>query len=60
MEISKNNVKEPKIVRRGFCPEDENLFKGEGLKKVNEAAKDALFLLNRGYKVKFKIIKRLF
>lgn len=52
MEILENNVKEPKIVRRGFCPEDEKLFKGEGLNKVKEAAKDALFLLNRGYKVK--------
>ena len=41
-----------KIVRRGYLPEYEKLFKEEGLNKIKEAAKDTLYLLNRGYKVK--------
>lgn len=41
-----------KIVRRGYLPIYEKLFKGEGLEKLQEAAKDCLYLLNRGYKVK--------
>jgi hypothetical protein len=41
-----------KIVRRGYLPIYEKLFKGEGLEKIKEAAKDCLYLLNRGYKVK--------
>lgn len=41
-----------KTVRRGFLPEYEKLFKDEGIEKLKEAAKDCLYLLNRGYKVK--------
>ena len=52
MQNIENNIKIPKTVRRGFCADDETLFKGEGLEKLKKAAKDCLFLLNRGYKVK--------
>lgn len=41
-----------KTVRRGFLPEYEKLFKGKEIEKLQEAAKDCLYLLNRGYKVK--------
>ena len=41
-----------KVVRRGYLPSYEKLFKEEGLEKIKEAGKDALYLLNRGYRVK--------
>lgn len=41
-----------KVVRRGYLPEYEDYFKGNGLNILKEASKDVLFLLNRGYKVK--------
>lgn len=40
-----------KIVRRGYLPEYEVSFKEE-LDKLKLASEDALYLLNRGYKVK--------
>ena len=42
-----------KVVRRGYLPEYEVLFKKEeNLIKLKEAAKDCLYLLNRGYRIK--------
>jgi len=41
-----------KIVRRGFCEDDEKSFKGDGLLKIKKAGEDVKYLLNKGYKVK--------
>lgn len=41
-----------RIVRRGYLPEYETFFKGKELEKLKNASFDAIFLLNRGYKVK--------
>ena len=41
-----------KSVRRGYLPMYEKIFKGNKLEVLKEASKDALYLLNRGYKVK--------
>lgn len=41
-----------KTVRRGYLPEYDKLFTGKEIEKLQEAAKDCLYLLNRGYKVK--------
>jgi hypothetical protein len=41
-----------KIVIRGYLPEYEKYFKGEGIEKLKKASCDTLFLLSRGYKLK--------
>ena len=41
-----------KNARRGYVPEDRLQFMGVELQKLKEAAKDTLYLLNRGYSVK--------
>lgn len=41
-----------KNARRGYVPEDRFQFMGVELQKLKEAAKDTLYLLNRGYSVK--------
>lgn len=39
-------------VRRGFVPTDQKEFSGIKLEILREAAKDLLYLMNRGYKIK--------
>lgn len=41
-----------KNARRGYVPEDKQQFTGMELQKLKDAAKDTLYLLNRGYSVK--------
>jgi len=41
-----------KNARRGYVPEDKIQFTGSALQQLKEAAKDTLYLLNRGYSVK--------
>lgn len=41
-----------KNVKRGYVPSDEKEFMGIQLEHLKEAAKDTLYLLNRGYAVK--------
>ena len=41
-----------KIVRRGYVPGDEKEFGKEALEKINVAANDIYYLLNRGYNMK--------
>lgn len=41
-----------KVVKRGFVPNDNKEFLGEGIEKLNKAAAEAAFLLERGYSVK--------
>ncbi|MCI1208673.1 MAG: DUF434 domain-containing protein [Treponema sp.] len=38
-----------KSVRRGFFPEDKEYFSGNGLAACRTAARDSVFLINRGY-----------
>lgn len=45
-----------KIVKRGYLPEYETFFKGKELEKLKSASCDAIFLLNRGYKVKVALM----
>lgn len=39
-------------IRRGFVPTDQKEFSGTKLEILREAAKDLLYLMNRGYKIK--------
>ncbi|MBO5753032.1 MAG: DUF434 domain-containing protein [Proteobacteria bacterium] len=41
-----------RIVRRGYLPDYEKMFRNEGIDKIREALTDALFLLNRGHHLK--------
>lgn len=41
-----------KMVKRGYVPKDRDEFTGEQLRRLQEAAKDTRYLLNRGYPVK--------
>lgn len=41
-----------KVVRRGYLPEYERLFRGKGIRALGEASIDALFLMNRGHSLK--------
>lgn len=41
-----------KMVKRGYVPKDQDEFTGEQLRRLQEAAKDTQYLLNRGYPVK--------
>lgn len=41
-----------KIVRRGYLPDYEKMFREEAMPKLQEAVTDALFLLNRGHSLK--------
>lgn len=41
-----------KIVQRGYIPTDEKDFCGEAIQKLQEAAGDLYYLINRGYPIK--------
>lgn len=41
-----------KIVRRGYVPGDEKEFGAKAMEKINAAANDIYYLLNRGYNMK--------
>lgn len=41
----------PEMVRRGFVPTDAREFQGDGLHLLQEAQRDVVYLLNRGYEV---------
>ncbi|MCH3915940.1 MAG: DUF434 domain-containing protein [Spirochaetia bacterium] len=40
---------EPRHVRRGYCPSDEQQFTGESRLRLESGAEDIIYLLDRGY-----------
>lgn len=41
-----------KIVKRGYCPEDEKEFNHDAAKKLRKAGQDLRYLINHGYNIK--------